>query len=88
MIELFLTASDTASDFTDLSKPMSFTPGASNGERVCVNITVLSDGLVECEEDFTVLLTLNTAEDNIFLGNNSTVVTLLDSDGRVDNNNW
>lgn len=48
---------------------------------MCANATVLSDDLVECEEDFTVMLVLNTIEDNILLGNGSTAVTLKDSDG-------
>ena len=68
-------------DFAALSEPLSFTPGEGNGERVCVNVTLLSDGLVECEEDFTVVLTLDTDGDSVSLGNSSTVVTLLDSDG-------
>ena len=47
----------------------------------CANVTVLSDGLVECEEDFTVELTLSTTGGGIQLGNNSTSVILIDSDG-------
>ena len=60
---------------------LSFTPGSSDGDMVCINATVLSDDLVECEEDFAVALTLNTVGDSIELGNNSTAVTLIDSDG-------
>ena len=79
--KILISATDISGDFENLTMPLSFTPGASNGERVCINITVLFDGLVECEEDFTVVLTLDTVGDNIFLGKNSTAVTLLDSDG-------
>ena len=58
-----------------------FLPGATNGESVCVNVTLLTDQLVECEEDFTVVLALDTVGDSVSLGNSSTAVTLLDSDG-------
>ncbi len=43
--------------------------------------------MVECEEDFNLVLTLNTFEDNIFLGNNSTAITLMDSDGIISTSN-
>ncbi len=48
---------------------------------VCVNVTVVPDLMVECVEDFTAVLTLDSIKDNLLLGNNSTTVTLTDSDG-------
>ena len=47
----------------------------------CANVTVTIDSLVECEEDFTVKLMLDTIKDNLNLGNNSTHAILGDSDG-------
>ncbi len=79
-------ASEEDGDFIALMKSVAFTPGFFDGNMVCANVTVFPDGLVECEEDFTVTLTLNTIEDNLFLGNNSTDVTLMDSDGMIFNN--
>ncbi len=76
-----VTDSAIVGDFTALYAPLSFSSGSTDGDRKCVNITVISDQLVECEEDFTAVLTLDTIEDNLFLGNNSTTVTLTDSDG-------
>ncbi len=51
---------------------------------MCTNVAVVSDGLVECEEEFTVELSLVTDKQNLDLGNNSTAITLVDSDGMVD----
>ena len=52
-----------------------------NGAMECVNVTVNRDDLVECEEEFTLELTLNSSKDSLSLGNNVTVMTLVDSDG-------
>ena len=67
-------------DFTAFSVPVTFPLGSMDGAMMCVNVTVFFDGLVECEEDFTLELALNTDGDSIGLGNNSTEVTLIDSD--------
>ena len=48
---------------------------------VCANVTVASDNLVECEEIFTLELFLDTIKDSLSVGNNSTLITLKDSDG-------
>ena len=66
-----------------LSTLLSFTPGASNDDMVCTNVTLASDELVECEEEFSLVLTLSTEGDNLFLGNSVTAITLLDSDGKT-----
>ncbi len=50
---------------------------------VCANVTVVPDSMVECEEDFTVELTLDTIKDSLFRGNNLTRVTLMDSDSML-----
>ena len=52
-----------------------------NGFMECINVTVNRDDLVEFEEEFSVELMLNSSKDNLSLGNNVTVVTLVDSDG-------
>ncbi len=44
-------------------------------------MTVVPDMMVECEEDFTVELTLDTNKDSLSLGDSSTLITLVDSDG-------
>ena len=74
-------ASDVDGDYTAFSaEPLSFLSGSTDGSQVCSNISVASDGMVECEEDFTLLLALSTTESNLFLGNNSTAITLMDND--------
>ena len=69
-------------DFTAFSVPVTFPLGSMDSTMMCVNVTVFIDGLVECEEDFTLELDLNTDGDSIRLGNNYTGITLLDSDGK------
>ncbi len=61
--------------------PLIFPINSSNGDMVCANVNVSFDGMVECEEEFNVGLTLDTIKDSLSLGNNSTLVTLVDSDG-------
>ncbi len=60
---------------------LSFASGSPDGAMVCTNVTVVPDMMVECEEDFTVELTLDTDKDSLSLGDSSTLVTLVDSDG-------
>ena len=50
---------------------------------MCVPLTAVADNLVECDEDFTVILDLISSGTSLSLGNNSTAVTLSDSDGMV-----
>ena len=74
-------------DFSEMSLPVMFDSGMVDGSMVCANVTLSMDGLVECEESFTVELTLDTVKDSLSLGANSTtVVTLRDSDGNGDRN--
>ncbi len=64
--------------------PLIFPTDSSDGDVVCANVTVISDGMVECEEEFSVELTLDMIKDSLSLGNNSTLITLVDSDGMTD----
>ena len=68
-------------DFLEVEKHLIFTSGSVDGTMECINVTVIADNLVECEEEFSVDLTLNTFKDSIKLGNNSTLITLEDSNG-------
>ena len=62
---------------------MIFESGMSDGSMVCANVSLSMDGLIECEENFTVELTLDTVKDSLSLGVNTiTVVTLQDSDSK------
>ena len=63
--------------------PVTFSSGSADGDKVCTNVTILLDDIVECEEYFTVELSLNTIGGGISLGNNLTAVTVMDSDGRL-----
>ena len=70
-------------DFSGISLPVKFGSGMSDGSMVCANVSLAMDGLIECEENFTVELTLKTTNDCLSLGvNTTTVVTLQDSDGK------
>ena len=74
-------ASSAGGDFPDVETDLVFASGSIDGSMECINVTVTQDDSVECEEAFMVDLTLNTFKDSISLGNNSTLVTLKDSDG-------
>lgn len=60
---------------------LTFPSGSTDGAVVCANVTVIRDNMVECEEEFSLLLTLETATiKSLSLGNNTTSVVLRDSD--------
>lgn len=83
-IALAFLATEADGDFISSSIPIFFSFGSVDGDVVCANVTVLPDGMIECEEDFVVNLALNTVGENIALGNNFTVVTLADSEGNIN----
>lgn len=64
-----------------LNMPLQFISGSGNGAQMCANVTVIPDNLVECDEEFTLRLTLLTNKESLSLQNNFTSVVLLDSDG-------
>ena len=66
-----------------MTLPVMFESRMSDGSMVCTNVSFSIDGLIECEENITVELTLDTVKDSLSLGENTTtVVTLQDSDGK------
>lgn len=88
MLHYFLTPSSTCTfaatsgDFSTLSSvPLTFSPQSVNGEQICVNLTAVVDNLVECEENFTVILDLMTSNEILRLGNAVVTVTITDVDG-------
>ena len=58
---------------------------SESGEMVCVMVPILEDSLVECEEQFTVRLSLVTEADEVSIGQATTEVTIADNDGIVFN---
>ena len=78
-----IVASSGSGDFEALDNVyLIFAPGSKDGSEECVNVTVIPDDLVECQEEFFVQLTLNTIKDSLTLGNDTTLVSLVDSDGK------
>ena len=70
-------------DFDPLvMQPVVFESGASDGTEMCVNISLSSDLMVECDENFTVSIFLDSSKNNLFLGQDSTTVTIEDSDSK------
>ena len=58
-----------------------FLVGDTNGTERCTNVTIIEDFLVECEEEFSITLDIPTEKTNLFLGDATTSVTLVDSNG-------
>lgn len=77
----FLVASVDDYSLLNTSVLLTFSPGFSDGMQACTPITTNADLLVECEEDFSVTMTLVTQCPSIQLGNDMISVTLLDSNG-------
>lgn len=61
--------------------PLTFVPGSGNGTELCAPIITNPDDLIECDENFTVILALTTLGTSINVGNNISVITLLDIEG-------
>lgn len=62
---------------------ITFPTGSAGGAEMCASVTVNSDHMVETEEYFIVMLALETSGTSLSLGRNTSVITLIDSDGIV-----
>ena len=67
-----------STDFNTTTQELQFGPQSSEQQQ-CVNITIISDALVEFDEVFSVVLT--SSADNIQISRNSSTITILDDDG-------
>jgi hypothetical protein len=79
-LNLTLASSDgTASELKDFSKLLLTIPfSESDGDRLCINVTIIDDLLLENNENFTLLLTSTDSAVSVKL--NMTTVTILDDD--------
>lgn len=69
-----------------MATEITFTAGSVSGERECVTITALSDGVIESDEQFSVCLTSDSSGMvQIEEGRGTQSITLLDVDGKVLN---
>lgn len=66
-------------DYVALSSNVTFISGSTDGDKECVNITIIKDGVFETNEVFGVALTLSDGDVNI--QNNVTVIRIMDTDG-------
>lgn len=57
---------------------MTFAP--SDGDKKCVNVTIVDDSLVENNEEFS--LTLTTSDSAVSLTSSEATVTIIDNDGK------
>ena len=60
---------------------VTFPNGSADGMDMCTNVSVNSDSKVESEERFMVMLALVVSGTSLSLGNKTSAVTLIDSDG-------
>lgn len=76
------TAGTVGNDFTPISTvPLVFSSGSVDQVEECTYINTTDDDLIECDEEFQVVLSLATPGISLNLGNNITTVTLIDEDG-------
>ena len=62
---------------------LAFLPGSTDQVEKCTHINATADDLIECDEEFKVVLALSTPGVSLSLGNNITAVTLIDGDGML-----
>ena len=53
-----------------------FSSGSSNGDAICVNITIIDDNILEVDQFF--ILTLSTADENVILEEHEIVIGIID----------
>lgn len=75
------TAGDDYSPLSSVS--LTFSAGSIDGVEKCITVNAASDDLVECDEEFKVVLALSTPGISLALGNNITAVKLIDGDGML-----
>lgn len=63
------------------SMPITFPTNTFDGEEICLSLTLITDGIIEGDEYFTVTLAQLTTGLSLNLENDSAVITLTDSDG-------
>ena len=84
LCDLLCSFTATSDDFSALSSlSLAFPPQSVNGEQICANLTLVTDNLVECEENFTITLELMTSNEILTIGNAVAVVIITDIDGMV-----
>ena len=79
-LDLTITSSDgTANELNDYSKLLLIVPfSQSDGDRLCINVTIIDDLILEHDESFTLLLTSTDSAVSVKL--NVTTMTILDDD--------
>ena len=70
--------SSANADYNETNRELEFGPQSSEQQQ-CVNITIISDALVEFDEVFSVVLT--SSADNIGISRNLSTIIILDDDG-------
>lgn len=74
----------TAVDYsTPFTLSLTFVTGSGNGAQICASWTARTDDLVEGDEEFNLVLTLETPERGLNLGNSATNIVIMDVDGIV-----
>ena len=67
------------SDFNSSTLSYMFAPGSSPGDEVCEHVSIYVDGVVEDEEDFSVMLLANPEEEDIHVVEGNATVFINDS---------
>ena len=80
MIVFLMIIAISTVDHTSMFVNVVFPTGSSNDTRKCINITITDDSEAEENETFHVLL---CASNSAILGNNETIITVIDDDGKL-----
>ena len=81
IVNKFTTATNIDGDFPSVFTLLTFGLGSTDGADMCTSLTANADYLVEYEEDFALMLNLETAGASLSLGNGVTTITIIDGDG-------
>ena len=73
----YIDAAKSGFDYMGVSTDVVFPAGIINGAMRCIDIVIFNDNLFEDDETFTV--TLITSSSVVSLGNNVTIVNIIDS---------
>ena len=77
IFKLKLFFSPDGADYYNVSEVITFNSGSSMGDIQCVNISIIDDHDVECDDIFYISLTTNLSKVIVPMQNESSTVTIL-----------
>ena len=67
-------------DYTSVHFNKTFVSGSMNNDIKCMDISIINDGALERDQHFALIL--STSDADVLIARNTTVITIIDNDGK------